>query len=391
MDNNFDTVLDRRHTNSVKWDLADELTGVPDVLPMWVADMDFPAPEPVLDALRRRIDHGILGYSMIPESCYEAVMAWAQQRHNWTLEKEWIVFTSGVVPAIHHLVMAWTQPGDRVVVQPPVYYPFFKAARVNQCEMVENPLRLAEGRYLMDFDQLEQVLDDRAKVLVLCSPHNPVGRLWTPQELTRLGELCLKHDVLVCSDEIHWDLALYDHRHTPTASVSEAIAQNTITLIAPNKTFNLAGVSIAMAIIPNPRLRERFVRMQAELGIHVHGNLLGAIAAEAAYRHGAAWLDELRLYIQGNLEFLQEYLAQQLPQLRLVPPEGTYLAWLDCRALGLDDAELKRFMLCDGKVWCNDGPTFGPGGSGFQRLNLACPRSILRQALERLERAVKLL
>lgn len=388
MNIDFDTIVDRRNTNSVKWDLAEKLTGVADALPMWVADMDFPAPAPVLDALQRRVSHGIFGYSVIPDSCYEAVIRWAQKRHRWTIEKDWIVFTSGVVPALHWIVTAWTQPGDSVIVQPPVYYPFFRAARVNNCELVENPLMLDNNRYVMDFDQLEQAIDDRARVFVLCSPHNPVGRLWTQNELVRLGEICLKRDILLCSDEIHWDLALYDNRHIPTATVSDAIAQNTITLVAPNKTFNLAGISIAMAIIPNSSLRAKFVSMQQELGIHMDGNVFGAVAAEAAYTHGEEWLENLLAYIQGNLEFLTAYLEAHIPKIRVVPPEGTYLAWLDCRALNLGDAELKDVMLKDAKVWLNDGPTFGIGGSGFQRLNLACPRPILQEALQRLERAV---
>ncbi len=384
----FDTIVDRQNTNSVKWDLAENLTGVDDVLPLWVADMDFPAPAPVLDALQRRVAHGIFGYSVIPDTCYDAIIQWVRKRHQWVIEKDWIVFSSGVVPAIHWIVMAWTQPGDRVIVQPPVYYPFFRAARVNNCDVVENPLVLQNGRYAMDFDHLEQVIDERTKVFVLCSPHNPVGRLWTREELGRLGELCVQHDILLCSDEIHWDLALAGHRHISMASVSDAIAQQTITLTAPNKTFNLAGISIAMAIIPNPRLRAKFVGMQQELGIHVSGNVFGAVAAEAAYTYGEEWLGRLLKYIQENLEFLDQYLEQRLPQIRLVQPEGTYLAWLDFRALGLGDAEFKNFLLHEAKIWLNDGPSFGTGGSGFQRLNLACPRAILQEALERLERAV---
>ena len=388
MDIDFDTIIDRYNTNSVKWDLAEKLTGVADALPLWVADMDFPAPTPVLEALQRRVAHGIFGYSIIPDSCYEAVIQWTQKRHQWKIEKDWIVFTAGVVPAIHWIVMAWTQPGDRVIVQPPVYFPFFQAARVNNCEMIENPLVLDNDRYVMDFDQLEQLIDSRARVFVLCSPHNPVGRLWTRDELTRLGDICLKHDILLCSDEIHWDLALSSNRHIPAASVSDAIAQNAITLIAPSKTFNMAGISIAMAIIPNPRLRAKFVSMQNELGIHLSGNVFGAVAAEAAYLHGEQWLDDLLAYIGGNLKFLNAYLAERIPHIHVVPPEGTYLAWLDCRALGLGDTELKHVMLKNAKVWLNDGPTFGTGGSGFQRLNLACPRPILQEALKRLERAV---
>jgi cystathionine beta-lyase len=283
-------------------------------------------------------------------------------------------------------LMAWTQPGDKVIIQPPVYHPFFRAARVNECNVVENPLLLKNGRYVMDVDHLEQIIDTRTKVFVLCSPHNPVGRVWSPEELKRVGEICLKHNVLLCSDEIHWDLALPGNRHVPTASVSDDIAQNTITLTAPNKTFNLAGVSIAMAIIPNAQLRTTFIRMQQELGIHMAGNVLGTAAAEAAYTYGEEWLDHVLNYIQGNLGFLAGYLQQHLPHIQLVHPEGTYLAWLDFRTLGLENVDLKNALLKEAKVWLNDGPSFGTGGAGFQRLNLACPRSVLQEALERLKR-----
>lgn len=385
----FDTVVDRRNTNSLKWDMAAKLTGVDDVLPLWVADMDFPAPAPVLDALQQRAAHGVFGYSVVPDSCYEAAMRWIHKRHHWDIEKDWIVFTTGVVPAIHWIVMAWTQPGDKVIIQPPVYHPFFQAARVNGCHVLENPLKLEHGRYVMDFDHLERILDERTKVFILCSPHNPVGRVWTREELGRLGEICAKHQVLLCSDEIHWDLALYGASHLPTASISEEIAQNTITLIAPNKTFNLAGISIALAIMPNATVRAAFLRMHKELGIHLAGNVFGAIAAEAAYTHGEEWLEHLVLYIQENLEFLTRYLEQHIPQITVIQPEGTYLAWLNFQALGMGNSELKDFLLKEAKVWLNDGPSFGTGGAGFQRLNLACPRSVLQDALQRIEQAVK--
>ncbi|PIE32717.1 cystathionine beta-lyase [candidate division KSB3 bacterium] len=384
----FDTIIERRNTNSYKWDTAEQRVGDKDVLPLWVADMDFQAPPAVLDTLRERVEHGILGYTMTPDSCYEAIIEWMRKRHGWNIQQEWIVFTSGVVPAFFWAVRAYTEPGDSVIVQPPVYYPFFKAVTNNGRQLIENPLRYVGGRYEIDFDKLERQFTPRTKLFLLCSPHNPVGRVWTKEELTRVAELCLKHNVLCCSDEIHADLILSDKRHIPTAMLSDEIARNTVTCSAANKTFNIAGLSTGFMIISDPERRAAFHRIKEEIGIGM-SNLFGVIATEAAYRHGEEWLEQLLKYLRGNLEFLIRFFEERIPQIKVVRPEGCYLAWLDCRELRFNDDELKDFMLKEAKVWLNNGPMFGEGGSGFHRLNFACPRSTMQEGLERIEKAVK--
>lgn len=385
---NFDTIINRRATNSLKWNLPAADSGDPEVLPLWVADMDFQPPAPVLEAIEHRVKHGIFGYTAIPDACYDAFCTWMETRHHWAIPQDWIVVAPGVMPIVHWTVMAVTQPGDRVIVQPPVYPPFFRAARVNGCELVENPLICEQNRYIMNFDHLEhQMQEHRPKLLLLCSPHNPVGRVWTQPELLRVAELCLRYDVLLCSDEIHADLVFQGNTHIPTASLSKEIARHTITCLSPNKTFNLAGMSIAFAVVPDAQLRQKLINIRAEVGIHPFGNLFGALAAETAYRHGGPWFDQLLTYLQGNLDFLMAYINQKIPSIAMFRPEGTYLAWLDCRKFGFNDAELKEFMLKQAHVWLNDGSGFGVGGSGFQRLNFACPRPLLQQALERIVQA----
>ncbi len=379
----FDKVVERRNTNSYKWDKSEELVGGQDVLPLWVADMDFQSPPAMLDALKQRVEHGIFGYTAVPDSCYEVIIDWMKKRHGWDIQKEWIVFTPGVVAAFHWIVKAYTHPGDSVIIQTPVYYPFFSAVTYNGCQIVENQLRYADGCYEIDFDDLEKKFDARTKVLLLCSPHNPVGRVWTQAELSRLAELCLKHQVILCSDEIHADLILRGYKHTPTAMISEEIACNTVTCTAVSKTFNIAGLTTGFVIIPNQRLRKEFVRAKHNTGVHL-SNLFGIIATETAYRYGEEWLEQLLDYLQDNLEFLTRFTQEQIPQIKVVQPEGTYLAWLDCRGLNLSDTRLTRFLLREAKVWLVEGTKYGNGGSGFQRLNFACPRSVLREALQRI-------
>ena len=391
MQYNFDKIIDRRNTHSFKWDMAETLVGEKDVLPLWVADMDFECPPAVIKAIQHRAQHGIYGYTAVPDSCYQAIINWMKQRHGWDIQKEWIVQTPGVVSGFHWVVRACTTPGDSVIVQTPVYYPFFKAVKFNGCQMVENQLQYVNGRYEIDFDDLERKFDSRTKVLLLCSPHNPVGRVWTRDELTRLANLCREHNVVVCSDEIHSDLIFRGYRHTPTAMISEEIASNTITCMAPNKTFNIAGLQSGFVIISDPLLREAFIKTKQNLGIGELANVFGITAMEAAYKHGEDWLEQVLDYLQGNLEFLLEFVNTRIPKIKVVKLEGTYLAWLDCRGLNLNQEDLKNFMLKQAKVWLNDGSTFGSGGVGFHRLNLACPRSILEDALQRIEQAAKTL
>ncbi len=388
MQYDFDRAIERRGTSSYKWDLTEKLVGEKDALPLWVADMDFQSPVPVIHALRQRVEHGIFGYTTVPDSCYEAIITWMERRHGWEIKQEWIVFTAGIVPAFFWTVKAYTSPGDEVLVQPPVYYPFFKAVTTNGCRLVENELRYHNGKYEIDFDDLEQKLaSPRTKVFIFCSPHNPVGRVWTREELDRLAKLCLKHEVILCSDEIHSDLIFQGARHIPSAMLSEESARNTVTCMAANKTFNIAGLSTGFTIVPDRKLRNDFFRARESTGVNMQ-NIFGILATEVAYSEGEEWLEQLLEYLQGNLEFLSRFFEDRIPKIRVVKPEGCFLAWLDCRELGMNDIDLKNFMLQDAKVWLNDGPVFGKGGSGFQRVNFACPRTILTEALTRIERAV---
>jgi cystathionine beta-lyase len=392
----FDRLIDRRNTDCVKHDRNAALFGTKDVLAMWVADMDFPCPEPVLEAMRRRLDHPILGYTYPPEPLYRAIIDRMDRAYGWAVQKDWIVFVPGVVDGVYAAVRAMTQPGDEVVVQPPVYFPFFPAVTDTGCQLVHNPLRREGDGYVMDLDDLARRFatvpgfpgkTHRIRALVLCSPHNPVGRVWTADELRRLGDLCLANDCVIVSDEIHCDLLVGKARHTPTASLSPALAKATITLMAPSKSFNLAGLGASFAIIPDPGLRRRFARARAGQG---GVNLLGFVAMEAALRDGDDYLAQLNAYLAGNVAVFARGLAG-IPGLRLVPPEGpegTYLAWVDMRGLGLDDEALKDFMLKKARIATSYGAMFGAGGEGFQRFNLACPRSVVEEAVSRLGAAV---
>jgi len=392
---NLNRLIDRRGTASLKWDFQKRLAGQEGLLPLWVADMDFPAPRQVVDALRRRVRHGVFGYTLEPESWYQAAADWTRGRHGWDLRREWLQACPGVVPAIKLAILAYTAPGDSVVIQPPVYYPFAECIRRNGREVLENPLRLrpadspspAGGGYALDLEHLERSLTDRVRLLILCSPHNPVARVWRREELEGLMEICLRRGLIVVSDEIHCDLVLPGHRHLPTASLSPQAAGRTVTLLSATKTFNLAGLASALAVIPDPELRRRFRTAREALWTSA-ANACSVAAAEAAWRHGAPWLEQVLAYVAGNYRFLRDFLAARLPAAGVFPLEGTYLAWLDFRGLGLTDAELKQRILHQARVWLDDGPMFGNGGQGFQRLNLACPRAVLREALERLARAL---
>lgn len=387
MDYNFDRVIDRRNTNSSKWDGLKERFGTEDAIAMWVADMDFESPPEVARALEERARHGIYGYTRRPDSYFEAIVTWLKERHGFLVEKDWIEHSPGVVSGLGFIVEALTKPGDKVILQPPVYYPFRKVLEARKCEVVENRLLFEAGRYSMDFDDLEQKAADGARMIILCSPHNPVGRVWTKEELKRLGEICIRHRVLVVSDEIHGDLIFPGYAHVPFGSISQEFAENSITLVAPSKTFNLAGLHTSVLIVADKGLRDL---VKSTLANHfVSGaNTFGAVALEAAYRHGGPWLDALMDYLKGNLDALASFIETRIPSIKVIRPEGTYLVWLDCRQLGLGVKELDEFMLHKAKVAFDEGHIFGPGGEGFQRVNIACPRTVLLQALEQLERAV---
>jgi cystathionine beta-lyase len=382
----FDSIIDRTSTHSLKWDTRRLPPGCKDALPLWVADMDFACPPEVVSAIQERAAHPIYGYTGRSQGNYQSFIAWMQRRNGWKIQKDWIVFSPGVVTALNLAVLAYTQPGDKIILQPPVYYPFASAVLNNGRQLVENPLVLDNGRYTMDFSDLENKIDSRTKLLILCSPHNPVGRVWRKEELERLVDICAKHDIVIISDEIHSDIILGTEVHHCTATISEKAAAITVTLTAPNKTFNLAGLQIANAIIPNKRLRDAFAIQTENIGLGL-SNIFGMVAQEAAYEKAEPWLEALLAYLKGNFEFLKNFLAEHIPAIKVLPLEGTYLPWLDCRALGLSDAELHDFFLKKAKLWLDDGTMFGTGGSGFMRINIACPRAILKQALEQLEAA----
>jgi len=384
----FDTVIDRRNTDCAKWDGMAPLFGADDLLPMWVADMDFKAPPEVMEALRERLDHGIFGYTRRFEPYREAIAGWFLRRHGWRIDTAWIRHAPGVVPALAISIMAFTQPGEGVLVQPPVYYPFFSTIRGRGRTVVENPLKFAGGRFEMDFDDLERKLDDSAvKLVFLCSPHNPVGRVWSPEELARFGEICAARGVVVVSDEIHCDILYRGVRHTPLASVSDAMRESTVTTVAPSKTFNIAGLATAAVIIPSRRLRDDYQSLVDFMHID-GGNVFGALALRAAYEKGDEWLDALLEYLEGNLDFIESFLAERLPSVALVRPEGTYVPLLDCRSLGLSGPELERLLVERGKVALDGGHWFGSGGDGFARINIATPRALLKDGMERIASAI---
>jgi len=383
----FDTPVDRRATASLKWDYSKRFTGLEGLLPLWVADMDFPACAEVIEALKGRTGHGVFGYTLEPQSYYQAVIDWMRRRHGWEIRHGWMVSAPGVVPSLNLALLAYSQPGDGVIIQPPVYYPFRESIENNERRVVENPLRLDGNRYSMDLVQLEERIDENTRLLILCSPHNPVSRVWSPQELERLVEICTRRKIIILSDEIHHDLIMPGHHHTPTASLSREAAQVTVTLTSATKTFNLAGLGCSLVISSNPQLRKRYQESQKRICTGI-ANALSTVATEAAYRHGESWLQQVLEYIRGNYEFLTAFLEQRLPAARVVPLEGTYLAWVDLRALGLSDEQLKERILRQARVWLDDGPMFGSGGQGFQRINLACPRSTLEQALEAMVRVL---
>jgi cysteine-S-conjugate beta-lyase len=383
----FDTIIDRTTKNSSKWTLMKKLTGYDDLIPLWVADMDFAVVPEVVEALKERAAHPIFGYTTPTEGYHQGLINWMDKRHGWKgVEKDWILWTPGVVAGFSIAIQAFSQPGDKVVIQPPVYYPFKNQILATGRQIIENPLKNVDGYYEMDFEDLAEKIDDRTKMIILCSPHNPIGRVWTREDLKKLAEICMEKDILIVSDEIHNDLILGDIKHTPTAIVSEDAMQRTITLVAPSKTFNLAGLTNANAIIPNKKLRDDFQAVVRKGSGHT--NIFGMIAQDAAYNNGEAWLEELLEYLRGNLKYLDEFLAEKLPGFKLYPLEGTYLAWVDCSFLGMTDKELSDFMLQKAKLWLDDGTLFGTGGSMFMRINLACPKSTLKQALENLKKAV---
>ena len=387
---NFDLEIDREGTSSVKYAARRAVFGREDVTPLWVADMDFAVPPAITQALVARANQPIYGYTQYPESLYESLIHWLKQRHGWEVEREWIVMCPGVVPSIYTAIKALTQPEDGVIVQPPVYFPFFSAVKDTGRHLIENPLKLENGHYTMDFEHLETCAA-KAKMLILCSPHNPVGRVWKTDELTRLHEIANKYDLTIFSDEIHADLIYPEFKHQVLANLPSCLGKenldNVITAIAPSKTFNIAGLNLSALIIPDPSKRQLITQAFADSAISAT-NPFSIVAFEAAYREGADWLDEMLDYLKDTRDFVAQYLSNHLPQIRLIPAQGTYLLWLDCRALGMTDAELKHFFVHKVGIGLSQGIQFGEAGSGFMRMNIATPRQTIQAALESIKKAL---
>lgn len=384
----FDTVPNRRGTNCFKYDFAREMGMPEDVLPLWVADMDFPTAPAVLERLHALAEHGIFGYTGVKDAYFSAVHNWYAQRFSWETQRSWLVTTPGVVFAIAIAIRAFTQKGDAILIQQPVYYPFANKVTENDRQLVVNPLVLKNGRYEMDFADMERkIVDYHVKMLLLCSPHNPVGRVWTKEELLRVGEICQKHGVLVVSDEIHADFTYAGHTHRVFASLKSEFADFTITCTAPSKTFNLAGLQNSNIFIPNRQLRHAYKKELSACGCG-GTNCMGMAACQAAYEAGADWLEQLKQYLAGNLAYIRQFLREKLPDIALIEPEGTYLVWLDLRKLGLTEQQQRQLIVQDAKLWLDAGTLFGQGGEGFERINIACPRTTIEQAMQRLEHAV---
>lgn len=385
---NFDAVIDRRNTNSLKYDFAVERGRPADVLPLWVADMDFRAPEPVLEALHQAVSHGIFGYSDVKSEYYDVISRWFAQRFHWQTQEAWLIKTPGVVYALAMAVRALTQPGDSVLIQPPVYYPFFSVVQDNGRALVENELVYHDGRYDIDFEDFERkITEHQVKLFILCSPHNPVGRVWSLDELQKIGDICRKHNVFVVSDEIHCDFAFDEHPHHIFLAANPDLADRTIVCTAPSKTFNIAGLQISNIWIPNEQIRKDFI-LEIDRSGYSQLNTLGLVACQAAYTSGGPWLEQCRGYLRANLDFLRSFLATHIPRIKLVEPEGTYFAWLDCSGLGLSRRELNDLIVKQAKLWLDAGHIFGKNSGQFQRVVLACPRATLEQALLRLEAAL---
>ncbi len=380
----FDKIIDRTGTESVKYDLRDKIFGNPDVIPMWVADMDFPTPDFIRDAVIERAKYDVYGYTFREDAYFEAIASWINRRHGWNVKKEWMTYTPGVVSAFNMAVMGLTHAGDEVIIQPPVYPPFFHAVESHGRELVLNPLIDTDDGFIMDYELLEKQAKT-AKMLILSNPHNPVGRCWTREELKRLGDICMRNNVLVFSDEIHCDLVLPGHKHVPFASISNEFAKNSITAHAASKTFNIAGMATSTIIIPNDKLRAKYVAFVDSTEVNL-GNIFGKVATKAAMEKGEEWLQQLLKYIQGNINYVVDYINKELPKIRVHRAEATYMLWLDFSAYGLENKELNHKMIFEAGLGLNNGKEFGKQGEQCLRINLACPRKIVEEAMERIKK-----
>ena len=385
----FDKVIDRHGTGALKYDLLEERYGRADLIPLWVADMDFETPEFITAALRKRMEHPVFGYTVTPEEYWESIIRWISSHHDWKVKREWLSYIPGIVKGLGMVVNVFTKEGDKVIVQPPVYHPFRLTPLGNKREVVFNPLiEEAGGTYRMDFDNLEKVADDKCKILILSNPHNPAGIVWSRQTLERLADFCYHHGILVISDEIHCDMALFGNKHVPFASVSDEAAACSITFGAPSKTFNIAGIVSSYSIVPDEKIRTRFYHW-LEANEQGDPTIFATIATIAAFTQGEPWRKEMIGYIEGNVKFVEEYCANQLPQIKPWKPQASFLVWLDCRDLHLTQKALNRLFVEEAGLALNDGEMFGQEGRGFMRLNIASPRSVLAKALDRLKTAVE--
>lgn len=384
---NFDEYIPREGTNCIKYDLRSEIFGNSDVIPMWVADMDFSTPDFILNAIKKRLGHGIMGYTFRPPEYYRSITEWVFKRHNWKIEDDWICFSPGVVPALNLCTLAFTRSGDSIIVQPPVYPPFFSAVESHGRNLVINQLIERNGKWTMDFEALKALISKKTKMIIVSNPHNPVGRAWTEEELSHLAEICIRENILILSDEIHSDLVLPGFKHVPIAAISGKTAEITVTCIAPSKTFNLAGLSTSSVITSNQVLRKYFKKKIEHLHVG-NGNIFGMVASIAAYSEGQEWLEELLQIINENVNLVMDYCVGSIPEIVPVRPEATYMIWLDCRKLGMKSRELQNFFVGKAGVGLFEGSLFGSGGEGFMRMNLATPRSIVKKAMEQIRMAV---
>lgn len=382
---NFDQVISRKNSNSVKFDMCEQIFGKADVLPLWVADMDFATPEFIRKAVIKRAEHEVYGYTFRSDGFSDSIINWMKKRHEWEIEKDWISFSPGIVPALNFAVKAYSKPGDSIIIQPPVYFPFFTAVEDHNRKILHNKLVEKDGRFYIDFEDFEKKAMD-ASMFLFCHPHNPAGRVWEKEELTRLVNICRKNKVMIISDEIHSDLMLNGHKHIPLLSI-EGAKEISISLFAPSKTFNLAGLSTSFTVCSNAGIRKMFEKQINQLHLGM-GNIFGAVALEAAYTKGEDWLEALLVYLNENQKFLQKFIQTKISAVKVIKAEATYLIWLDFRKLKMDDKELKEFIINKAGIGFNDGPMFGPGGSGFQRINIALPRKKLEEALLKLEEAI---
>lgn len=382
----FSQEIPRENTSAVKLEMLNQLFGTSKVIPMWVADMDFATPPFIIDRLQKRLEHPILGYTVRSEEYTSSIANWLKNRFGWTIEHTWLSYCPGIVAGLNHAVQTFTRPRDKVMIQTPVYHPFFYAVKQNGRELIENKLIIENGKYKIDFNSFESQIKEGVKLFILCSPHNPIGRVWTIDELKQMSEICLRHKVLIVSDEIHADLIFDPFKHIPLASLSAEVANNTITFGSASKTFNIAGLSTAWAVMSNEQLLKRY-NLQLERNGTWHGNIFGYEATIAAYsKAGEEWLAQLLQYIKGNVDVVREFLLTNLPKIKLVETEGTYLLWLDFREFGLSNDELNRLLINEAGLGLNKGETFGENGAGFQRMNVACPRQVVERALDQLKK-----